>query len=182
MKKTLIMMCGLPGSGKSTVANQLVYILDHPKYFSLDQTREYLFGTRQVQKCNHEVWQMTMVDIMRAFRERDIVIYDAVNIDPKARIDVIKKLKEMEEDFDVFCVFLDTPIDIALKRNKERPKDMQVPYEVISSFRFRLVEPSFKEELDGQQIFKDIYKIYPQTLNNSVDIVCDILTKQIKEQ
>lgn len=47
MKKTLIMMCGIPASGKSTVAQKLKNRLPNTKYFSLDEMRKWLLGTRK---------------------------------------------------------------------------------------------------------------------------------------
>lgn len=181
MKKTLIMMCGLPASGKSTVARRIWRQLDHPAYFSLDNTREELFGTRKVQKLGKEVWQITMIKIIRAFREHDIVIYDATNITPARRLSVAQKLLEFIHEVDIFCVYMAIGTKTAKERNKQRNEEERVPDEIIDKMADEFIKPSFEEEHQGQQLFKEIYKIYPKTLDNSADIVYNILTKQIKE-
>lgn len=181
MKKTLIMMCGIPASGKSTVARRICRQFDHPAYFSLDATREELFGTRKIQKCGREVWKMTMLKIVGAFREKDIVIYDATNITPERRIAVVQELLTFMREVDIFCIYMAIGTKTAKERNKQRDKDICVPDEVINRMADEFIKPSFNETYKGQQLFKEIYKIYPETLDNSADIVYDILTKQIKE-
>lgn len=182
MKKTLIMMCGVPGSGKSTTATRLMKYFDHPCYFSLDQTREEMFGTRAVQAHGGDVWLWTMKKIVNAYFSHDVVIYDATNITPSNRYAVAQYLRKNNLYVDIFCVWLNVPQGLAKERNAMRKPEERVPDRVIKDMNSRFVEPTFKEELEEQQIFKEIYKIYPETLDNSADIVYNILTKQIKEQ
>ena len=48
--KILIMMCGIPASGKSTIARNLQQLIGNTPIVSMDDIRVYLFGTRKCQK------------------------------------------------------------------------------------------------------------------------------------
>ena len=90
MKKTLILMCGIPASGKSTLAYNLSLHLDKAPIVSMDGIREEWFGTRKCQDKGWEVYSQSLDDVIWYFSTYDIVIYDATNRTKKAR-------KQMEQ-------------------------------------------------------------------------------------
>lgn len=175
MKKTLILMCGIPASGKSTTAERLANHFDHPPIISLDAIRENLFGTRAIQKQGYIIYKKSIIDTVISFKNHDVVIYDATNRTAKARKRVVEQIQKNIK-CDVFCIYLATDRATAIERNKTRDENIRVPEEVIEKMLNNLQEPSIAEEY-----FKDIYKIYPETLDNTKFIVYDILTKQILE-
>lgn len=175
MKKTLILMCGIPASGKSTTAEKLARHFDHPPIVSLDMIREELFGTRKEQAHGDVVYNYSLVDTIMFFKLHDVVIYDATNRTAKMRKRVVEQIQKSVK-CDVFCVYLATDRATAIERNKARDESIRVHEEVIEKMFDTLQEPSIAEEY-----FKDIYKIYPETLDNTKFIVYDILTKQILE-
>lgn len=175
MKKTLIIMCGIPASGKSTVARRLQKHFDNAPIISMDELRETLLGSRADQSHNYEIYKYSLDAAIQTFNNHDVIIYDATNRTRKARKQLVEALSNYW-DFDAYCVYLATDIDIAIERNLNRAKNEIVPLPALRRMWNTLQEPTFEEEY-----FKDIYKIYPETLDNSRDIVYNILTKQIKE-
>ena len=175
MKKTLIIMCGVPASGKSTVARRLQQHFDHAPIISMDDIRETKFGSRADQNHNYEVYNYSIIAVVDAFKTHDVVIYDATNRTRKARKQLVNQISNYW-NFDAYCVYLATDIDIAIERNEQRSEHEKVPVSVIRRMCDSLQEPTYEEEY-----LKDIYKIYPETLDNSRAIVYNILVKQIKE-
>lgn len=175
MKKTLIIMCGIPASGKTTVARRLQQHFDNTPIISMDELREALLGSRADQSRNYEIYICSINAAIQAFNNHDVVIYDATNRTRKARKQLVEELSTYW-DFDTYCVYLATDINIAIERNLNRAKNEIVPLPALRRMWNTLQEPTFEEEY-----LKDIYKIYPETLDNSRDIVYNILVKQIKE-
>lgn len=56
MKKILILMCGIPASGKSTLVHNLSLHLNNTPIVSMDGIREEWFGTRKCQDKGQEVY------------------------------------------------------------------------------------------------------------------------------
>ena len=174
MKKILILMCGIPASGKSTLAYNLSLHLDKAPIVSMDSIREEWFGTRKCQDKGWEVYSQSLDDVIWYFSTYDIVIYDATNRSKKARKQIVEDIQTYI-DCDVYCVFMNTPIDIALERNANRDENIQVPSAVIHRMSATL-EPPTEEE----KYFKKIFNVMPKTLDNSKDMWYNIVVNQIK--
>ena len=174
MKKTLILMCGIPASGKSTLAYNLSLHLDKAPIVSMDGIREEWFGTRKCQDKGWEVYSQSLDDVIWYFSTYDIVIYDATNRSKKARKQIVEDI-QIYIDCDVYCVFMNTPIDIALERNADRDESIQVPATVIHHMYDTLEPPTEKEKY-----FEKIFNVMPKTLDNSKDMWYNIVVNQIK--
>ena len=174
MKKTLILMCGVPASGKSTLAHNLSLHLDNAPIVSMDSIREEWFGTRKCQDKGWEVYSQSLDDVIWYFSTYDIVIYDATNRSKKARKQIVEDIQTYI-DCDVYCIFMNTPIDIALDRNANRDESIQVPPAVIHRMSATL-EPPTEEE----KYFEKIFNVMPKTLDNSKDMWYNIVVNQIK--
>ena len=122
----LIVMCGLSGSGKSTVAKELA-----AKYnatiFSSDALREELFGDVNEQKHNQELFAELHRRIKECLRHGKSAIYDACNLNYKKRMAFLAELKNIQ--CSRICVLVATPYEECLKRNAAR--DRKVPEYVI---------------------------------------------------
>ena len=174
MKKTLILMCGIPASGKSTLAYNLSLYLDKAPIVSMDGIREEWFGTRKCQDKGWEVYSQSLDDVIWYFSTYDIVIYDATNRSKKARKQIVEDIQTYI-DCDVYCIFMNTPIDIALDRNANRDESIQVPATVIHHMYDTLEPPTEKEKY-----FEKIFNVMPKTLDNSKDMWYNIVVNQIK--
>lgn len=84
MQPTLIMMMGLPGSGKTTKAHGLSRICVCP-IISSDEIRKEITGSEDNQECNEEVFKVLhqRVKDELLYNKSQAVIYDACNISYK---------------------------------------------------------------------------------------------------
>lgn len=134
--KTLFMMCGLPGSGKSTFAAALESV----PCVCLDNLREEFYGNASIQGDGAFIFNAGIERVKSVLRNYDACIYDATNVDKRARQNVMSKLPIIDR---FICVWLDTPLDECLKRNEERKR--HVPQEVIKRMAAKFEIPT-KEE------------------------------------
>lgn len=174
MKKILIMMCGVPGSGKSTVATTLHYFLGEVPCISMDDIREELFGSRKCQKHGDVVYQYSIDDTVQAFSRYDIVIYDATNRTQRSRRTLVEDIQKYI-DCIVYCIYMNTPLEIALERNVERDESMRVPPEVIHRM-YNSLQPPTEEE----KYFEEIFIIDPKVLDTCGDMWYNLFVNLVK--
>ena len=125
-KNVLIVLGGLPASGKSTYTEMLV---ESGVFCSVcpDKIRGELYGDESIQGDGKQVFTIAHQRIKDLGQGGNNVVFDATNINADRRK---KFVKEMRPYFDVIILkWFSTPIDICLKRNAERKR--QVPEEVI---------------------------------------------------
>ena len=173
--KILILMCGIPASGKSTTAHFLQQSIGNAPVVSMDDIREELFGTRKYQKQGGLVYDLSVGKTIRLLQERDVVIYDATNRTRKARRKLVETIQKYYDCL-VYCVFMDTPLEVALERNANRDKSIQVPPAVIHRMFDTLEAP--REE--NEEYFKEIYIIYPKIFDKNKEMWYNILVNQMK--
>lgn len=130
----LYVLVGLPGSGKSTFAAA------HPDMavICLDTIRGELYGDENIQGNGAEVVRIAYERIHKLLAEGHDVIYDACNVRPKYREQIIK-----EFDCDKIAVVMDTPKEICHQRNAARAR--VVPGNVIDRMAAAYVAPSIEE-------------------------------------
>ena len=177
MRQILILMCGVPASGKSTVANNLAQHFGEQKavVISMDAIREKWFGTRKCQDRGDEVYAQSVDDVLSAFESCDIVIYDATNRTRKARRKLVETIQKYYDCL-VYCVFMDTPLEVALERNANRDKSIQVPPAVIHRM-FDTFEPPREE---NEEYFEEIYIIYQKIFDINTETWYNILVHRMK--
>ena len=151
----LVMIVGLPGSGKSTYANELVNNLD-VIICSSDIIRKELCGDINSQDKKEEVFKVLHNRIKKNLRNNKSVIYDATNINSKRRRAFLAELKN------IFCykkcVIMATPFEECCNRNDLR--DRNVPYDVIKRMYMNWNTPYWFEGWDDIVIkFKDDFGI-----------------------
>ena len=134
--KTLFVMCGLPGSGKST----FVAAMSSIPCICLDNLREEFYGDASIQGSGAYIFNTGIERIKSAFRSYDTVIYDATNIDRRARKSVMGNLPMVDR---FICVWIDTPVNECLKRNEMRER--HVPREVIERMNRKFEIPTEEE-------------------------------------
>ena len=137
-----VMLCGLPGSGKSTYAERLEaeegFIIH-----SSDKIRAEL-GDVNDQSKNEDVFNLLHKRVKADLNNRKNVCYDATNLNRKRRMAFLKELKNIE--CRKICVFIATPWEICLAQNFAR--DRQVPQEVMSRMYKSFQMPSIYEGFD----------------------------------
>lgn len=140
---TLFMLVGIPGSGKSKIAAEIVKSIDEPVVIhSSDALRKELFGDEAIQGDNNnklftELHRRIRVDLSAGKN----VIYDATNINKRKRIDFLMTLKNITCNPVCLCVM--TPYENCIENNKER--DRKVPVEVIKRMLMNWQPPHYSE-------------------------------------
>lgn len=124
---SLIVMVGLPCTGKTTFAKKMQREVPNSVYLSSDELRVELFGFED-QKHNSEVFTELNKRCKNALKEGKNVIYDATNLVRKRRIALLKEMsKYYDKSSAIFC--LRTIGDI-IESNLIRP-ERQIPTEKI---------------------------------------------------
>ena len=118
---TLNMMIGIPGSGKSTFAQEYL----SGTYLSSDDLRDELGKI--------DIWEEMHVRTEEALRLGEDVIYDATNIKKKDRKTVLELAKEYGARSVAYV--MDTPFEECLERNKMRDVKRIVPVDVVERMR-----------------------------------------------
>lgn len=136
----LIMLSGLPGSGKSMYAEKLKeegYIVH-----SSDKIREE-FGDINDQSKNADVFTILHRRIKKDLNSGKNVCYDATNLKRRRRIAFLRELKNIPCEKE--CILIATPFEECLIHNNNR--DRKVPDEVIwkmfKSFQIPYVQEGF---------------------------------------
>ena len=147
-------MTGIPGSGKSYIVKQL-----YKKYknngkrcviICPDTIRKKLTGDEMNQSRNREVFQIAERLVRRALSRKINVIFDATNVNPRARKSALSYANDLEnpEECHKRSIEVVCPLDIAKIRNNNRPETHRVPDDVIESFYLRYTSPSLDEGFD----------------------------------
>ena len=118
--KRLIVLSGVPGSGKSYFSNALkdknnghVYII------SSDALRKEIAGDQRDLSKDKEVWEKYYKLGRELSKEKDaIVIMDATHAKKTFRLDNIKPYRKLYDQIDLVCFKLNKAV--VLKQNRER--------------------------------------------------------------
>jgi predicted kinase len=146
-KARLYILIGAPGSGKTTYAKKLIdeYAQekgipkeDANKHFSW-QSSDYYRGQisyekKKVwdegdQKYSKEAFELLNNKVIDELKNNKFVIYDATNTNGENREALISSFRNLNIDFDAFPVFVNTPAEVCIERNKKRFEDMKKYYE-----------------------------------------------------
>ena len=142
-KNVLIVMCGLPASGKSTYSQWLAESGVF-KRVCPDSIRGELYGDENIQGDGKQVFAIAHRRIKFLGQGKNNVVFDATNIDRKTRKDLVK---EMRPYFDIIiCKWFSTPLLTCKFRNAKRER--QVPYEVLERMAERFRAPMLDEGFD----------------------------------
>ena len=126
-KPEIIIMIGYPGSGKSTVA----------KHICKDVNYVHIEG--DIYKTSPK-----MIKASKEFMvEGKSIVFDATNSSKKKRKEYIDHA--LKFDYNVKCVHVSTPLDIAFKRNRLRVDKKQVP-KIVYSVYAKYYEPPTEDE------------------------------------
>ena len=160
---TVYMLIGLPGAGKSTVAEKLAKGED-AVIVSTDKIREELFGDEAIQsneKYNgNDVFCIAYDKIKLAMLEGKNVIFDATNVKRKDRkyfLDLLRPekflaLQKTNYHYRFHAILVATPYEKCLKNNLNRRR--VVPEEVIKRMMCNFEVPMGFEGWDEVEIYR----------------------------
>ena len=145
----LILLCGIPGSGKTSYAKQ--YIKEHPYalHLSSDLIRKELWGDEATQGDNNEVFSLMQSRAIEALNDGQSVVYDATNITRKDRAHIIALCPKFVK---IECHVIWAPIDTCIERDAARERT--VGKEVIDRMLKRFQPVWFDEGVDEIKIIR----------------------------
>jgi predicted kinase len=145
----LIILCGIPGSGKSTYAKD--YIEQNPNtiHLSSDAIRKELYGDENIQGNPGDVFSLMQKRAIEALNNGCNVIYDATNITRKDRSSIIGICPKFAK---IECHIIWAPIETCIERDAKR--DRTVGKEVIDKMLKRFQAPFVDEGIYEIKIIK----------------------------
>lgn len=151
----LYLMCGIPGSGKSTWVKNHLKIFD--RYVSRDEIRFSMVAEDEEYFSKEtEVFKEFCRQINKYLKNGYNVFADATHINEASRR---KLLKEINEEADIQAVHIKTSLALTLERNENRKNTRSyVPTSVIRRMSCQFVAPTLEEG------FSKIYTIYPDRI------------------
>ena len=157
----IYVMVGLPGSGKSTIAEEIAKNLN-TCVISSDMIRKDLTGDENNQEQNDQVFKLYYTTLKGHLRAGHNIVLDATNTTLKVRRKIFTCLDEFikdvehynlhnysRRDFEVIAYVIPTPFEECISRDKNRERS--VGRDVIDKFRKSFQFPQKFEGFD--QIF-----------------------------
>ena len=145
--KELILMMGVPGSGKSTYARNIlkygdIYVSrDEIRYSMLTDEDDYFAKENEVIKTFIQYIDEALVDTQYQGK----VYADATHLSPKSRVQVLNQLKNKNK---VSVIYLDVPLNVILARNAQREGRALVPENVIRRMYKSIILPTKAEGIE----------------------------------
>ena len=146
-RPSLILLVGIPGSGKTTYAEK--YIAEHPNtiHVSSDRIRAELWGSEATQGDNNEVFSLMQFRTIEALNNGQSVVYDATNITRKDRSYIIALCPKFVK---IECHIVWASIETCIERDAARERT--VGKEVIDRMLKRFQAPYYDEGIDEIKI------------------------------
>lgn len=117
--KRIILLVGVPGSGKTTLAAKIAQ-----KGFTImnaDSIRHELYGDASDQGDPQEVFKIFFERMEVHMKDGTDLIIDNTNANPKHRKQILDRAKQFEYN-DVQLWLMDTPLNVCIARNKNRER------------------------------------------------------------
>ena len=159
-KQVMVIMRGIPGSGKSTIARGLATLLK-PPYFKdgesvVYSTDDYWYRNSEVyawdEKKIKEAHEWNQARVRLAAAEGKHVIVDNTNLDSFAMAPYFDIA--LEHGMDVTIHTVRTPVEECIQRQSSRTEDRRVPDEVIRKMAAKLeaFKPTVEQEMNKAKI------------------------------
>lgn len=152
-RPVLILLCGIPGSGKTTYAEKMKN--SYTYHLSSDAIRKELYGDENIQGNPSDIFTLMQDRAIMLLNNGFDVIYDATNITRKDRASIIAKCPKIAQ---IECHIIWAPIEICIERDAARKRT--VGKEVIDRMLKRFQAPYYDEGIDKiKVIFPDGFDI-----------------------
>ena len=175
----LIIMCGLSGSGKSTIAKKLAKTMKDTVIVSSDSIREEVFNNYEDTEHNTDVFKIYHKRIKNALENNHNVIADATNLTMKSRRATLEYVKGM--DIKKVCYIIPKPFEQCKidNQNREHPVPDEVLDKQIRKFQIPFVGDGFdriylytsdkwnKYKLSALNLFLNMYDFDQRNLHHN---------------
>lgn len=170
-KPKLYIMCGISGSGKSTMTKQIAEKENCVIVSSDDIRAEICNGNVSDQSKNEEVFKIFHDRIRKNLEDKKNVIADATNITIKSRKAILNKVNGL--DVEKIVYIMAKPYEDCIKDNNN-PDRVPVPEEVVKKQVMKFQIPFEEEGLDNIIVCEDINKLkYPTLLKHAFKNMID---------
>ena len=139
----LILLVGIPGSGKTTYAKEYARTHDETIHLSSDLIRAELYGDESTQGNPAEVFSLMQKRAVEALKGGKSVLYDATNMTRKDRAGIIAACPRHAK-VEVHVIW--APIETCIERDANR--DRTVGRAVIDKMLKRFQAPYYDENID----------------------------------
>lgn len=167
--KKLIVLIGVPGSGKSSWCNaHFSSFVGTSNVISRDAIRFSLVEEGQPYFSREkEVYKIYIAKIKDALNNFDNVIADATHLNQGSRTKLLHSLGKSLKDVEVIAMVMPKDLDRALRQNEKRSGTRAyVPQEQISKMFKGYSDPTFEEGFDK------IYFYKPEMAPNQPKYLC----------
>lgn len=152
--KTLYVMVGIPGSGKSTFIN--THCQSDWKIVSRDQVRfSIVKENEEYFSKEKKVFKTFIEEIVRGLKDYDVTVADATHLNQGSRLKLLNSLGANLKGVRVEAIVLRTSLDTALARNSQRIGRELVPEDAIKSMSNNFTFPKFEEGFDAINIVEE---------------------------
>lgn len=148
-RPTLILLTGIPGSGKTTYANKYVEEHSNTIHLSSDKIREELWGNEATQGDNNEVFSLMQSRTIEALNNGQSVVYDSTAATRKDRAGIIAACPKFAK---IECHIIWAPIETCIERDAARERT--VGKAVIDKMLKRFQSPYYDEGIDEIKIIE----------------------------
>ena len=174
------MLCGLPSSGKTTISKNVASLLEDKHGISTmvvssDDFRNMLSYSSKGFKPERETSVKTLYEkaIATGLENGFLVISDDMNYYKSMRSDLRQIAKRSGSDYDI--VFVDTPVEQAVKWNQERGSP--IPSSLIDEINQKLDPPKGDYKWDTPLVIVDPSK---QSFEEIADIIVSAVLKRLE--
>lgn len=147
-QKTVFLLCGIPGSGKSTWAR--AHLSPTTEWISRDNVRFSIVREDEEYFSHEEEVFDTFIAYINQTLENpkvDVIIIDATHISKGARRKVLSRIHK-QNIFELNCVWFDVSLDTCLARNHLRTGRKRIPETAIANMYKSKTYPSKDEGFD----------------------------------
>ena len=143
----LVLMVGVPGSGKTTLSKKLVDKGFH--YLNADSIREELYGDAIVQGDKEKVFSIFFQRLDDALKQNLNIVIDNTNLNPRQRKPILDRAQKAGYT-DVQLWLLDVPLDVCLERNRARARN--VPEDIVANMHLELNRAGRPKHTEGKLV------------------------------
>lgn len=143
VKNKLVVMIGIPGSGKST------YITSKMKHAHV-VSRDAIRFSMVTDKDNYfsrenEVWTEFINQIKESLKKYYVTVADATHLNTRSRAKLFRALGSSLKDIEIVAVYVKAPIETCIERNNLREGLAVVPESAIRRMASQIEEPIVEE-------------------------------------